>query len=257
VPKDLMTPEFASALLDVKGMASSVAVAAEFNLDSPASTATELDTTPDEISKAKQALVQKAGQAAIQAAAEAKKNTAAKAKSVSATSYVTGPVYKSLVADTVAELAKHEEAKKAISSYSNGGYGVNDKLRKGQPLSSTEAQRCANMDKAFKVAAKPFGQATTLYRKMSAPMSFLGPSPTVGTILIDNGYVSTSAKHDIWSGSVCATIRCKADQKGLFMQGVSVHSNENEVLLPRGSMFKLSGLNKSEGVYEVDLEYIG
>ena len=141
VPKDLLTKEFASALLEVKGLDSTIAVAAEFNLNSPASATTDLSATPDEVIKAKDVLVKNAAKQALEAAKQAAAMSEVQKKKAEAANYTQGPVYKELVAKTAKTVAAHPDAQKALKSYSNGGYEVNDYLRKGTPLSALQAAR--------------------------------------------------------------------------------------------------------------------
>ena len=167
-----------------------------------------------------------------------------------AKAYAKAEAEKSAPITETEELSKNMQ--QAIKHYTNGSYAaLNANLRKGQPLDPEQATLAAELDAAIKKSK--LAADTTLYRKMSHPEAFLGPNPKVGAVLIDNGFISTSKKSTLWSGDVKLTIKAKKGAAALDVQAMSLHRGEAEVMLPRGSMFKVLGI---KGL-ELEVEYLG
>jgi hypothetical protein len=144
----------------------------------------------------------------------------------------------------------------SIKHYTNGSYAtLNAQLRSGQPLTSSQAKLAADLDTAIKKSK--LTKDTVVYRKMNNPLAFLGPNPTIGTVLVDNGYISTSKKSAVWSGQVHLVINCKKDAPAIDVQALSLHPNEAEVLLPRGSFFKIKSITNTGNKKEVHVDYLG
>ena len=142
---------------------------------------------------------------------------------------------------------------KAVKAYTDGSYSnLNMNLRKGQPMTAFQATLAAQLDAALSKAK--MAEDAHVYRGVGdAAEKFFGPTPTIGTVIIDNGYVSTAKTLDkAWSGAKCKVFVPKGS-RALDVQSMSLHSGEQEVLLPRGSMFKLTGIDK-DGI--VELEYV-
>jgi hypothetical protein len=146
----------------------------------------------------------------------------------------------------------HDEVK-AIKAYTDGAYkALNQQLRRGQPMTPEQYTTAAQLDTAL--AKAKITKDTFVYRGLGdAAEKFFGPEPVIGTIIIDNGYISTAkTKEKAWGGAKCS-IAVKKGQKGMDVQSRSLHPGEKEVMLPRGSMFKITGV-KSGGM--VELEYV-
>ena len=145
---------------------------------------------------------------------------------------------------------------KSIEGYTDGAYGaLNSRLRQGQPLSSTQATLAANLDKA--IAKHRMAQTTTVYRGIKEPAKFFGPTVLLGTVVIDNGFISTSKASSTaikftGEGGMVAKITVQKGASAIDVSTLSLHSHETEVLLPRGSMFKVVAINGKE----VELEYV-
>jgi ADP-ribosyltransferase exoenzyme len=144
------------------------------------------------------------------------------------------------------------EMMKAIKAYTDGAYsGLNKALRKGEPMDAAQATLAAQLDHALSKAK--MAEDTKVYRGMSAPEKFFGPNPTVGTTIIDNGFMSTAkVPEKAWSGTKCE-IHVPKGARALDVQSMSLHPAESEVMLPRGSMFKITGI-KPDGW--IQLEYV-
>ena len=141
----------------------------------------------------------------------------------------------------------------SIKHYTNGSYGdLNRNLRQGKPMNEAQATLAAHLDEAL--AKSKTVEDIVVYRGLgSGAEKFFGDSVTVGTVLIDNGYISTSkAKDKSFNGTKCR-INVKKGSRAIDVSTMSLHSHEKEVLLPRGSMFKVTGVAPTG---EVELEYI-
>ena len=228
VPDGLDNAESLKGLLADQGYKVQFASKYDPSKPAPPDGYTDVELSPDKIQKAKDAAYAKAQKGAEEAK---------KAKIINA------PV-------TELDEPLSPDMIKAIKGYTDGSYGsLNRSLRNGQPMSSTEATLAAQLDAAFSRAR--LAKDTVLYRKMSHPGKFFGPAVTVGTTVVDNGYISTSKSASAWSGSVSCEIHCKKGARALDVQANSLYSGEEEVMLPRGSMFKVIGV-KPDGTVQLD-----
>lgn len=139
-------------------------------------------------------------------------------------------------ADTKAKLTGPEIS--ALSSYTDGEYStINGQLRAGEHAGDLNvAQKAARIDSAISKAS-PSKQPTVLSRKTTLPTWKAGAKP--GTVIQDNGFLSTSTWGGTWDGDVHLKILVPAGARGLFVNttGGSMHANEKEVILPRGAQF--------------------
>jgi hypothetical protein len=144
----------------------------------------------------------------------------------------------------------------SIKSYTDGSYlALNKALRTGQPLQSHQAVMAANLDKAIrnnKVLSE-----RKVYRGLTDAEKFFGPTVKIGTIVIDNGFISVSKHRDTadnfagYNGKVCV-ISLPKGSPALDIEAWSLlGDSEKEALLPRGSMFKVTNVSGKE----VHLEY--
>jgi len=141
----------------------------------------------------------------------------------------------------------------AVKAYTDGSYKeLNKNLRNGRPMDAAQATLAAQLDAALSKAK--ITKDTHVYRGVGhAAEKFFGPNPTIGTVVIDNGYISTAKTFDnAWCGAKCKIFVPKGS-RALDVESMSLHPGETEVLLPRGSMFKLTGIDKN-GI--VELEYV-
>lgn len=156
---------------------------------------------------------------------------------------------------TEADEVLSEAIKKSIAHYTDGSYStLNKQLREGQPMDHATATLAAHMDAA--IAKSRLTENCTLYRGIAKPQAFFGPNITVGTVVIDNGYLSTS-KHasiavNFSQGGMLAVIKMQKGDHAIDVAGITYHSAEKEVVLGRGSMFKITGVYGKE----VQLEYL-
>lgn len=143
----------------------------------------------------------------------------------------------------------------SIKHYTNGSYGdLNRKLRSGQPMSAAQATLAANLDAAIRKSK--IMEDTTVYRGVAKPAEFFGSDVTIGTVIVDNGFISTSKNtataNGFSSGGLVAKIRLPKGSSAMDVSPLSLHSKEKEVLLPRGSMFKIVGVSGKT----VEIEYV-
>jgi len=135
------------------------------------------------------------------------------------------------------------ESRNAIKSYTASGYvGMNGGLRKGL-LDAHTAGQVSAMDRAF-VSVAPLSSQIAVHRGFSNHESILGPVGShVNGVFIDNGFVSTSVKQETAgsfgsSGVICDIIVPKGT-KVLKTGTLSSHQTEKEVILNRGTKFKI------------------
>ncbi len=210
--------------------------AGEFNPNNPAPNGHVEETKLD---KEAAADIENKAYAAAEAKAEAEKKAAeeaAKKNQYTASTYGITTDYKKPLTDA---------QKQALKNYTNGSYNhLNKKLRSGQPLDTGQAHLAFAMDQALKNSS--FTKDGVVYRGIANPTAFFGPEIKKGTIVLDNGYLSTSKNYSTASGfsgggfsggGMIARILVKAGDPGLDVSGFSLHSGEHEVVLPRGSMF--------------------
>ena len=138
--------------------------------------------------------------------------------------------------------------KKAVQHYSNGSYeSLNATLRSATPMSTEQANLAARLDAAINRSKAT--ENFTVYRGCAKPQKFFGPKPTIGTICIDNGYISTSKSSDtaqcfsFGSRAMIAKIKVAKGCRALDISNLSYHPEESEVVLPRGAMFIITAIN--------------
>jgi len=211
----------------------------EFNPSKPAPpSVTELTISPE----AAEAVQKAAKKKAEAEAAEYAKAAAAKAEASKPVTKHTSPI-------TASEI-------EVIESYTNGAYGaMNKALRNGTKLSSQEAIRIKQLDQA--IAKSVLEKPCTLRRGISATdiASVIGPSPKVGDVVMDNGFMSSS-KGKGFGGNIRMTINMPAGAHALDVQKWSNHSSEMEVILPRGSMFEIKSFGKTESGVMLEVDYV-
>lgn len=183
-------------------------------------------------------------------AAYAKAQAAAKAEAESQAAYAKA---NKIVTETDEELGA--DIQTSIKHYTNGSYNaLNQALRSGKPMSAAQATLAAHLDAAIRKSK--ITADTTVYRGIKEPAKFFGSDVTVGTVIIDNGFISTSKNTSTatnFGGSgLVAKIKLPKGSNALDVSPMSLHSSEKEVLLPRGSMFKIVGVSGKT----VEIEYV-
>lgn len=154
--------------------------------------------------------------------------------------YVTGN--KAHAASSLSFTAREIEA---FGNYTGAMYKtVNPRLRAGKSVSSDDKEDLAIMDKAFAKAS--LSQAVTVYRGLAPEIA---SKLTVGSSFKDGGFTSTSTDKDIGrmytniggGGSALMEIRVPKGAKAISVKSASQFTKENEILLNRGSSFRVVG----------------
>lgn len=157
----------------------------------------------------------------------------------------------------------------AVRMYTHSGYDVvNMQLRRGNYSKSTYASEWRpnevkellnSLDKTFKTAPT-VPENIIAYRGVAAE-AFAGLKP--GDKFIDKGFVSTTLNPDEMRPGIKVEMRIPKGTKGIYVEKISAVSSEMELLLNRGTKFKLvsyeSSYNKwgnlvGNAVVEVDSE---
>lgn len=164
-----------------------------------------------------------------------------------------------------------DESVIAIATYKGPAYGaINGTLRgtldpaKKERLAPIAKPAIKGMDDAFK-KAPPLGEPVTVFRGVSgrgaAAIAGLKPGDTFG----DMGYTSTSTSRAVTSqfgkqsGGKQVSIRLPAGSKALYLEHPRIKKTlggvgnawEGEMLLPRGSKFKVISNDRSGTVLEL------
>lgn len=75
-----------------------------------------------------------------------------------------------------------------------------------------------------------------------------------GTIIQEDGIVSTSHSEHVWSGDVRFSVKIPKGAKAINVQGISHNSSEQETLLPPGTRFKINKVSQNTGKHAYHLE---
>lgn len=163
-------------------------------------------------------------------------------------------------------------ARKSLTHYSGSGYQeINDHLRaiaKGQKVSDVTEKKIRPMVEAMDAA---FGhshmeQATVVHRGIKSGMSGFDGAwqhdhSMVGAVVSDPGYASSSTAYTTASsfaghGGIVMRVLVPKGYPGISMHGGN-HSGENEILLPRGTKFRIVADNGwQNGQRHLDVEII-
>lgn len=123
----------------------------------------------------------------------------------------------------------------------DGAYeSLNSALRKGESLGGAQKNLASAMDEEIdKLPRVP--QNMNVYRGVYKGREVFG-SMEPGDTFSDKSYVSTTATRKIadgFSNDFVMKIQVKKGSKGAFIKEISEYSEENELLLPRGSKFRV------------------
>lgn len=171
------------------------------------------------------------------------------------------------------------EGERAIRDYSCEDYHkINNYLRGKAPDMDSYQKKV--LDEKINLMSdvldtKTLSDDMNLYRGLSNPQSLFGDDwrdkplsqlrlENVGKVIYDDGFSSTSIERNIaktfantWNGTVME-IKAPKGSNGIFMGDISQHPYEKEVLLQRGSGFRIEGVDKDpNGEYVVRSTLIG
>lgn len=143
------------------------------------------------------------------------------------------------------------KSSKGAYTYSGGSYTAinahlrgnsNDGTPPGDPAEGAWAGTIKQMDKEF-AAVPPSKKAIVTTRKMhdKGPFAAIPPYMEPGGVFQDLGYSSTAKDPAVWDGQVHMQVRIPAGTKYLDLNHTtgSQHPNEQEILLNRGTKYKV------------------
>lgn len=173
------------------------------------------------------------------------------------------------------------ESKKAFDEYSGDGHRImNQYLRGKNPEFVSQNQKeiteqyIGSMVNAINERTLP--HTMKLYRGVSTPGDFLQDSnwkdksleqlrsEYIGKVAVDDGFCSTSISREsaedfkrTWDGAM-VEITAPKGANAMFMQHVSIYGHEKEVLLQKGSGFKITDIDYNPRTgYIIKAELIG
>lgn len=164
-----------------------------------------------------------------------------------------------------APLTEHE--KTSLQHYTlAGSYPINDFLRngttveKGKYAGATQLRSSEDVNKAVDGMDAAFAKAsldkeTTVYRGVNdAAWSVITQQAKDGSIIQDNGFVSTASnKKDVTASSLThwMTIKVPKGYSAIPLDGVVGNRTKGEILLNRGTKFRVVKLTRNNAVLEV------
>lgn len=153
----------------------------------------------------------------------------------------------------------------ALEGYSKDDYRkINDSLR-GKDVDYSTPEQKERLDNQINTISdtldsKELSEDMTLYRGLNEPKSIFGEEyadksldqlrqENIGKVVYDDGFCSTSIDRgtaqdfaNSWNGTVME-ISAPKGANGMCMSEVSAYSGENEVLLQKGSGFRIDDIN--------------
>lgn len=184
--------------------------------------------------------------------------------------------FKEFVASTVKTFSTTvdyllDSEKWAVKAYSGHEYREINSFMRGEKMSEAAKKRvvetAVQLDRAIDKAK--FNENVVLFRKVStysgAPAGWVQEMRglKVGQVFEEKGYVSTSLLKSNWSGDIQFVIRASKGQRGLYMNAkiggsgsLSRYPSEQEVLLPRGSKFRVLSVKDVSGSKIIEVELL-
>lgn len=156
-------------------------------------------------------------------------------------------------------MAKWEELDEfevtAVAMYTGSAYRkMNNKLRTGAPLGDN-AKTVEALDKA--IAKSKATQDLVVVRGLTSDAVQAMGALKVGAVLSDKGFISTTTNAEIAQafsgGGYGLKIRVPKGASILPVKHLSSHSHEDELVLPRGSSFKITEMDPMNRLIIVDL----
>jgi hypothetical protein len=141
----------------------------------------------------------------------------------------------------------------AIKQYTGSSYSEINRYLRGKGLSDTGRQLANKMDEQFK--GRVLKSDMIIHRRTT--IHGIDPTTLQGTVLVDHGYVSTAAGGPAFSGEITMNIRANAGTPAMWVQDISLHPHEREVILGRGAHFYVHAVRKTGYGWEMDVEVVG
>ena len=154
--------------------------------------------------------------------------------------------------------------RRAFELYQSSEYrDLNAALRTGESLDKDQKSLTKNLDAALDRAS--IDKDIVAYRGFSSQSYIDNFDQLAGTIVTDNGYISTSVDKAIGQKfaeyaleeefePIIAEIRLPKGSKAAYINTLSL--NENEVLIPRGSQFQVISTSTENGVRTIVMEVL-
>lgn len=177
-----------------------------------------------------------------------------------------------LTAEKDAQWDKLSLNKKEIDSvhtYTTNAFGeINKHLRSNESTTKENKDHIENLKSVMEKSTLSEGMQLFRGSTTEALQGMFGTSDPkelkslVGKTVHDKAFVSTTVNEKTLSGNVTFKIKAAAGSKGLIIDGESKFPNENEILLPAGSKFKIASIKVKgkktqflEPKYVIELEY--
>ncbi|MGD9581107.1 MAG: ADP-ribosyltransferase [Vampirovibrionia bacterium] len=149
--------------------------------------------------------------------------------------------------------SKNKKMIEAVREYTGHYYqDINQILRAGSynpDIKSDLSNRIKNIDAAFEHKSASVPEPIVVYRGVNNNVvQHLQP----GDIFQDNGFISTTAlqhKAEGWKSEATLHILLPKGAKALSVKDISNYSTESEVLLNRGTKFRIIGTQEGKGMW--------
>lgn len=149
------------------------------------------------------------------------------------------------------ELLKRDQ-RSAIKNYTNSGYHDINAYLRGGSVENTSGYGYNNSNvvklvENIDATMRPIPVDITLTRNFHG-VKYLpaAPEEMVGKVMWDDAFLSTSVRTDgVFSGDVQLIINAPQGTMGRYVNDISIHSNEQEMILARGTRMVVTKVEKS------------
>lgn len=148
--------------------------------------------------------------------------------------------------ETLQKLAEHTqdlppEQAGSLNRYTQGSGELNENLR-GSPRSGSDSAKANRNIENIDQAMEPIPEELTVYRAQDR--QFFPADLDVGEYTWDNAFVSTTFSPRVMetfggANKIKMTITVPEDYPAVYLEPITSYKNEQEILLPRGSILKL------------------
>lgn len=149
-----------------------------------------------------------------------------------------------------------KEVKKSVSKYTGTDYyTINNRLRTSsiKKFDDETVKDIVHIDNYLKYAPKVYGYVTRGCKDTAGFRNFLEDKLKTGAAFPLRGYTSTTTYSDPQFGGLRLLLSIKS---GVSVKDLSSHSSENEVLLPRNTVFVCKPIPSSHNQYDYYLEEV-
>jgi len=149
-----------------------------------------------------------------------------------------------------------KEVKRSVSKYTGSDYyTINNRLRTSsiKQFDDETVKHIVHIDNYLKYAPKVYGYVTRGCKDTAGFRNFLEDKLKTGAAFPLRGYTSTTTYSDPQFKGLRLLLNIKS---GVSVKDLSSHSSENEVLLPRNTVFVCKPLPSSHNQYDYYLEEV-